>query len=328
MEKKVLLLASICILTANGALYSMNNGESLVNKVSAPSSTTKSRQPASAPGSRQKGLTLNLAEADKGAATKPESGSPKAAASVTLSEEKAGEKQEKTGERQERTKKDKEYETVAAPSAEQYAFAEQPPVSLGLIWWASTRASRVNYALAHAEDARSTTYLKTQDGRHEVGRELHDAIEALNPQYLTSETPSLATIMLILTESEKRGVEINRAELMDAWKALKKTKAGVVKNLDERLKEERERYAHAISALFAQESELVRQIAATQHTAARMRHALNDKPNNESDDEGTSDAPKVPKEWNRDQVFAQLSIRVPKTDGVLGVAITLEDEGK
>lgn len=323
MEKKVLLLASICILTANGVLYSMNNGESLVNKVSAPSAAPqpKSRQAPSAPGSRQKGLSLNVAEADKVAVIKQESGSPKAAASAALYEEKAGEKQD-------RAKKKKEYEAVAAPSVEQCAFAEQPPVALGLTWWASTRLSRVSYALTHPEDARSKTYLQTQDGRHEVGRELHDAIEALNPQNLTAKTASLTTIMLILTESEKLGVEINRAELADAWKALKRTKAQVVNNLDARLKEERERNAHAMSALFAQEAELVRLIAATQHTAARRRLALNDKPNNESDDEGTPEAPKEPKEWNREQVFEQLSIRVPKTDKVLGVAITLEDLGK
>jgi hypothetical protein len=153
-------------------------------------------------------------------------------------------------------------------------------------WALSTQESRVRYATTHADiDAYAAEWLKSQNGRHEVGRQLDSATQELAAAGLTPDTASLVKLMTILNKGHELGVSINLADLQNAHAKIKKVKGEVTSNLNSKLAQALAQFMARINQEFAAETKLIALLATTQHQAAHMRSALNDEVGNDSDDE-------------------------------------------
>jgi len=188
-------------------------------------------------------------------------------------------------------------------------------------WFGATRESRVIYSLNTSDlDAAAAEYLTSQNGRHEVGRELDRATQELAAAGLTPETASLVRLVTILNKGHDQNVSINLADLKNAHAKIKKVKGEVTSNLNNKLAQALTQFLANINQEFAAETALIARLACLQHKAAQMRCSLADDPENESDNED------APKEWNQAQVFEQLTgINAPHRTTTLGVEISLNE---
>ena len=160
--------------------------------------------------------------------------------------------------------------------------------------------------------------LNLQDGRHELGRELHAACEGLVAKNLTRETPHLQTIESIVKQVTAYNITIHPDELEAAYTKLEDIVKQSKSDIDKILVEKRRQFIREMSDIFYREADLIQQIVAIQAQTVRMCQGLNRQIENAP---GEVNIPTIA------EIFAALCIGEPKhVQGGLGLTFTLEQK--